>query len=312
MCPRFWHGAAFWHYNSSALYYTVQVFCSKEVSGYILIKIIYYCTYGSCCLAFCPCLYYKVIKELALIILKNAICWPAAILCLCAHICADMWMMHWNLTFWRTVRLFTACVMCVSVTAMSSVVLEPVVRVTVVLCQSASADYRIQICRLGESIFVRLLHVWKNKPDNQLKVQLLFFCRWIENHQGFTRVTWAVTAPFRLWSVMRPWFDFWFWHYILFLYIVCFPTFPFFLYFFLTHLLPYLFFPLRIDLLHFHARRHKRRLDLALVFFSVVVYFFWLASACFCCVRFSLFSIPSQEIGLGKRLQNDLFVSSGT
>ena len=60
---------------------------------------------------------------------------------------------------------------------MSSVVLEPVVRVTVVLCQSASADYRIQICRLGESIFVRLLHVWKNKPDNQLKVQLLFFCR---------------------------------------------------------------------------------------------------------------------------------------
>ena len=25
----------------------------------------------------------------------------------------------------------------------------------------------------------------------------------------------------------------------------------------------------------------------------------------FCCVRFSFFSIPSQEIGLGKRLRND-------
>jgi len=33
---------------------------------------------------------------------------------------------------------------------------------------------------------------------------------------------------------------------------------------------------------------------------------FWLVNVCFCCVRFS-FSIPSQEIGLGERLRNDLF-----
>jgi len=38
-----------------------------------------------------------------------------------------------------------------------------------------------------------------------------------------------------------------------------------------------------------------------------VVHLFWLVNACFCCVRFSFFSIPSQEIGLGKRLRNDLF-----
>ena len=32
-----------------------------------------------------------------------------------------------------------------------------------------------------------------------------------------------------------------------------------------------------------------------------------LLNACFCCVRFSFFSIPSQETGLEKRLRNDLF-----
>jgi len=30
-------------------------------------------------------------------------------------------------------------------------------------------------------------------------------------------------------------------------------------------------------------------------------------NACFCCVGFSFHTIPSQEIGLGKRLRNDLF-----
>ena len=40
--------------------------------------------------------------------------------------------------------------------------------------------------------------------------------------------------------------------------------------------------------------------------FRLVVHLFWLANACFCCVGFS-FYIPNQEIGLRKRLQNDLF-----
>jgi len=46
----------------------------------------------------------------------------------------------------------------------------------------------------------------------------------------------------------------------------------------------------------FPARCRTRRLNLALVFlclFCVVVHFFWLMNACFCCVRFSFF-IPSK------------------
>jgi len=90
-------------------------------------------------------------------------------------------------------------------------------------------------------------------------------------------------------GVMRPWFDFWFWRYMhcLLVYIVCSPTYPFFL-FFLTYLLPYLSFPLRTDPLCFQARCRKRQLNLALVF-CVVVHFFWSVNACFCCVRFSFF-----------------------
>ena len=80
----------------------------------------------------------------------------------------------------------------------------------------------------------------------------------------------------------------------------------FFHHFFLAYLLPYLSLPLRIDPLRFPAGCHKRRLNLALVF-CVVVHLFWLVNVCFCCVRFSFFNIASQEIGLGKRLSNDLF-----
>jgi len=71
----------------------------------------------------------------------------------------------------------------------------------------------------------------------------------------------------------------------------------------LYHMLPHLFFFLHfslfisshtwIDLLHFLARCRKRQ---------VVVHFFWLVNACFCCVRFIFFSIPSQNIGFRKRL----------
>jgi len=58
----------------------------------------------------------------------------------------------------------------------------------------------------------------------------------------------------------------------------------------------------------FRAGCHNRRLKLALVFclFSVVVHFVRLVNACFCCVGFSFHTILSQEIGLGKRLRNDL------
>ena len=110
----------------------------------------------------------------------------------------------------------------------------------------------------------------------------------------------AFTALCRLQRTMCPWFDFSCQHCMyLLVYIICFPTYPFSSLF--PYLLPYLSFPLRIDPLRFLARCHKRRLN------WTSVHFFWLVNACFCYVRFSFFSIPSQAIGLGKRLQNSLF-----
>ena len=86
--------------------------------------------------------------------------------------------------------------------------------------------------------------------------------------------------------------------YILFAYLYhMLPHFSFF-HFFLTYLLPYSSFPLRTDPLWFQARCHKRRLNLALVFlysFCVIVHFFWLANACFCCVRFSFFHTKPRD-----------------
>jgi len=61
---------------------------------------------------------------------------------------------------------------------------------------------------------------------------------------------------------------------------------------------PLLIFPLRIDPLHFQAGCFNRRLNLAWVFlciFCLVVHFFWLVNACFCCVRCSLFPTLSQK-----------------
>ena len=79
----------------------------------------------------------------------------------------------------------------------------------------------------------------------------------------------------------------------------------FFLHFFLAYLLPDLSYPLRIDSLHYQARCHKRRLNLALVFcvYFVLNYicFDWRMRAFV--VLGLVFSIPNQEIGLGKRLR---------
>ena len=70
----------------------------------------------------------------------------------------------------------------------------------------------------------------------------------------------SMLAPCRLRHVMRPWFDFWFWCsiYCLLVYIVCFSTYPFSS-IFLTCLLPYLSFPLRINPLHFQEDEEKMR-----------------------------------------------------
>jgi len=90
------------------------------------------------------------------------------------------------------------------------------------------------------------------------------------------------------------------------------PHKSFFLYFFLTYLLPYLSFPLRTDPLHFQAECRKRQRNLALVFCVFTLccsaFFDWCMRAFI--VLGLVFSIPSQEIGLGKRLRNDPFCVS--
>jgi len=102
--------------------------------------------------------------------------------------------------------------------------------------------------------------------------------------------------------------------YILFACLLGFPHLHLFYIFFRTYLLPYLPFPLIIGPLCFQAGCRKRRLNLTLVFFClfyVVVYFFWLVNACFCCVWFS-FSIPSQGIGLENVFKWPVFVLNET
>jgi len=123
--------------------------------------------------------------------------------------------------------------------------------------------------------------------------------------------TWWTEALWQLQDVMRPQFL------VLTLYIcilfAClyrmFSHLSMFLHFFLTYFLPYLSYALRVDPLHFQAGCRKKVTKPGfslLCLFCVVVHFFWLVNACFCCVTFG-FSMPSQEIGLRKRLRNDLF-----
>ena len=114
---------------------------------------------------------------------------------------------------------------------------------------------------------------------------------------------WTVQCLSRAGSsiIMRPVFDFSFRrYYCLLVYIVCFTT-SFFLHFLLTYLLPYWFFSFEnIYPLRFQTGWRKRRLNLAVVLhlFCVVVRFFWLVNACFCCVRFSFFRTkPRDRLG---------------
>ena len=87
--------------------------------------------------------------------------------------------------------------------------------------------------------------------------------------------------------------------YSLLVYILCFPTYtPFSLFPYLF--LPYLSFPLKVDSINYKAGCHKRRLNVALVFFVFIscCSTFLLIGECVFFVVLS-FSIPSQEIGLG-------------
>jgi len=103
----------------------------------------------------------------------------------------------------------------------------------------------------------------------------------------------------RLALVYPPLIQFWISAlYVLFLFISYASPLIFFCSLFLTYLLPYLSFLLRIDPLLFQAGCRKRWLYLALdfcVLFCVVVRFFWLLNACFCRVGFSFFHTKSRD-----------------
>ena len=79
------------------------------------------------------------------------------------------------------------------------------------------------------------------------------------------------------------------------------PHLFFSLHFFLTYLLSYLSFPLRIDPISFQAGCRKRLLNLAFNFFvfilccRLVLHFFWLVNAWFCCVKFSFFHTKPRD-----------------
>jgi len=119
-------------------------------------------------------------------------------------------------------------------------------------------------------------------------------------------------------GVMRPWFGFCFRRYIYILFACLYRMLPhlsFFLHFFPTYLLAYWSFRLRIDSLRFQAGCFKKATKPGFSFsflFRVVVHFFWLVNACFCCVRFSLFPYQVKRLAWGNVSEITYFVSSGT
>ena len=87
------------------------------------------------------------------------------------------------------------------------------------------------------------------------------------------------------------------------------PHLSFFHHFFLSSLLPYLSFPLRIDPLHFQARCWERQLNLAFVFYTYLVLYYisfdwWMRAFV---VLGLVLSIQAKRLAWGNRLRSDLF-----
>ena len=90
-----------------------------------------------------------------------------------------------------------------------------------------------------------------------------------------------------------------------------------FIRFLITYLFPYsyLSLPLKIDPLRFQGECRKKRLNLTGVFLCllcVVVRFFCLVNACFCCARFSFLPYQAKRLAWGNVAEMTYFVSSGT
>jgi len=87
-----------------------------------------------------------------------------------------------------------------------------------------------------------------------------------------------------------------------------------FLHFFLTYFLPYLSYALRVDPLRFQAGCRKKVTKPGfslLCLFCVVLHFFWLVNACFCCVTFG-FPCQAKRLACENVFEMIYFVSSGT
>ena len=105
---------------------------------------------------------------------------------------------------------------------------------------------------------------------------------------------------------MHPWFNFWFRRHIycLLVYIVSYPTFSLFPY--LSPLLVFSFENRPTAFPSWMLRKASKPGFSFLCLFCVVVHFFWWWMRAFVVLGL-VFSVPSQEIGLEKRLRNDLF-----
>jgi len=161
-----------------------------------------------------------------------------------------------------------------------------------------TAWWRQHAVSAWEHLSWRQRPVWPNKHLRMRRLTLRAQqpMRSVTNYYQPRNVDMSVGARCELRGVMRPWFGFLFISYAS----------PLVLFFFtfsvLTSSLTYLF----IDFAPFLGRMSCRAAKPGFSFsclFCVVLHFFWLATACFCCVRFGFMPI----IDSGKRLWNYLF-----
>jgi len=134
-------------------------------------------------------------------------------------------------------------------------------------------------CQDGKNLFQTTIgrnlptltgHFWGTQSTNGAIDHSFFLDFWLKWHCFLCSLSWISDAPCGRRGVMHPWFDFSFQRYIVCLFISYTSPLIFFLHFFLSYLLPYLSFPLKIDPLYFQATCRKRRLNLGLVFVFIL------------------------------------------
>jgi hypothetical protein len=66
------------------------------------------------------------------------------------------------------------CFLCSVKDRNTSAMLEYAMRTVNCLCRATAVDNRVQVCYLGEQIFLPVLHVWNSKPCERVKVRRNF------------------------------------------------------------------------------------------------------------------------------------------